>query len=184
MYNSVNMLNKLRIKFLSGFRRSASGQKHIDSVENTPTNLPHQQTTTKSTLTKEEYENLPFGMHLMFDAYNCDPTVLDDSNVLYTLLEGLPGKLGMRPMIKPYIVRTLGNDKRDPGGWSGFVLIEESHISFHTFVKRKFVTVDIYTCTFFDADKATRELKKFFKTEDTETIVETRGKRYPNANLI
>lgn len=129
-------------------------------------------------------KDLPFGMHLMFDAYDCDPNVLDDANVLYDLLDGLPGKLGMKPMIKPYVVKTPGNDKRDPGGWSGFVLIEESHISFHTFVKKKFVTVDIYTCKAFDAKLAAKELKQFFKTDDAEIIVETRGKKYPSKNLV
>jgi S-adenosylmethionine decarboxylase len=89
----------------------------------------------------------------------------------------------MKPMIKPYIVRTPGNNAHDPGGWSGFILIEESHISFHTFVKRGFVTVDIYTCKSFDTDLAIKSLKKFFKTEKVETIVEVRGKNYPNENI-
>lgn len=127
---------------------------------------------------------IPFGLHLMFDAYDCDPQSLDDANLLYNLLEKLCKDLKMRPMIKPYIVRTPGNNKRDPGGWSGFILIEESHISFHTFVKRKFVTVDIYTCKNFDTALAVKGLKDFFKTNNTETIVEVRGKNYPPENLI
>ena len=28
----------------------------------------------------------PFGLHLMFDAYDCDPQVLDDANLLYDFL--------------------------------------------------------------------------------------------------
>jgi S-adenosylmethionine decarboxylase len=124
-----------------------------------------------------------FGLHLMFDAYDCDPKVLDDANRLYDLLDSLPPHLKMRPMIKPYIVRTPGNGTHDPGGWSGFVLIEESHISFHTFVRRHFVTVDIYTCKSFDTDLAIKLLKKFFKTDKVETIVEVRGKKYPSENI-
>lgn len=129
-------------------------------------------------------KNLPFGIHLMFDASNCDHEVLDDANLLYDLLDTLPKKLRMRSMIKPYIVKTLGNNKRDPGGWSGFVLIEESHISFHTFVKRKFVTVDIYSCKKFDIVLASKYLTKFFKTENPEIIIEERGKSYPEKNII
>lgn len=125
----------------------------------------------------------PFGIHLMFDAYDCDMTVLDDANQLYTLLDELPVQLNMRAMIKPYIVRTPGNDNRDPGGWSGFIMIEESHISFHTFVKRKFVTVDIYTCKTFDTDLAIKKLKEFFRTNNAETIIEVRGKNYPPENV-
>jgi len=36
--------------------------------------------------------------------------------------------------------------KKDPGGWSGFVIIAESHISIHTFPARRFVSIDVYTC--------------------------------------
>src|SRR3989344_3263678 len=100
----------------------------------------------------------------MMDAYDCDKKVLDDANLLYKLLDELPTKLGMRKMIKPYIVSTEGNNAKDPGGWSGFVLIEESHISFHTFVKRGFVTIDIYSCKQFDTEIAVEYLKKFFKS--------------------
>lgn len=129
-------------------------------------------------------KQIPFGLHLMFDAYDCDEKVLNDANLLYDLLDRLPGELAMKKMIKPYIVRTPGNGKHDPGGWSGFVLIEESHVSLHTFVKRKFVTVDIYTCKLFDPELATKKLKEFFKTDKAETIVEVRGKNYPPENLI
>ena len=132
----------------------------------------------------ENNENIPFGMHLMFDAYDCDPAVLNDANQLYDLLEKLPGELDMRAMIKPYVVRTPGNDQRDPGGWSGFTMIEESHISLHTFVRRKFVTVDIYTCKSFESEKAIARLKAFFKTEKADTHIEIRGKNYPPDNLI
>lgn len=129
-------------------------------------------------------KNKPFGIHFMFDAVNCDPAVLDNANLLYDLLDKLPKDLGMRPMIKPYIVKTPGNNKRDPGGWSGFILIEESHISFHTFVRRGFVTVDIYSCKKFNTKLALKELKEFFRTKDAETITEIRGKRYPDKNII
>ncbi len=128
--------------------------------------------------------NKSFGVHLMFDASDCDEKILNDANLLYDLLDNLPHELKMRPMIKPYVVKTPGNNKRDPGGWSGFVLIEESHISLHTFVKRKFVTVDIYTCKRFNTSFAIAYLKKYFKTNNAETIVEIRGKNYPDKNVI
>lgn len=130
-----------------------------------------------------DQQNPAFGLHLMFDAYDCDMSVLDDANKLYDLLDKFPGELEMKAMTKPYIVRTPGNGVKDPGGWSGVVLIEESHITFHTFVKRRFVTVDIYTCKSFDTDKAIQKLKAFFKTDNAETIVEVRGKNYPPENV-
>lgn len=134
-------------------------------------------------MAKQSKKTITFGLHLMVDAYDCDPKVLGDANLLYKLLDTLPTELKMRKMIKPYIVSTEGNNIKDPGGWSGFVLIEESHISFHTFVRRGFVTIDIYSCREFDTKAAIAYLKKFFKTKNVEYIVEKRGKKYPAENI-
>lgn len=132
---------------------------------------------------RKNKKTIVFGLHLMVDAYNCNKKILNDANLLYKFLDDLPTTLGMRKMIKPYIVSTEGNNIKDPGGWSGFVLIEESHISFHTFVKRKFVTIDIYSCKEFDTKVAINYLKKLFTTKDMEVIIEQRGKKYPAENV-
>jgi S-adenosylmethionine decarboxylase len=125
----------------------------------------------------------PFGPHLMLEAYGCPVEVLEDANLVYHILDDLPEAIGMHKLIKPYVVFTDGNDKKDPGGWSGFVIIQESHISLHTFIKRRFVTVDVYSCREFDVDKAIAYLKEKFKTDDVEYTVEMRGKRYPSENI-
>ncbi len=128
-------------------------------------------------------KNPPFGMHLMLDGYDCDSKPLSDANVVYNLLDKLPEKIGMTKMTAPYVVFTEGNNERDPGGWSGFVLIEESHISIHTFVRRKFFTFDLYSCKEFDEKIVVKYLKSLFKTKDIEYTVEERGKKYPDKNL-
>ncbi len=125
----------------------------------------------------------PFGMHLMVDGYNCASGPLKDANVVYELLDTLPEKVGMTKMTAPYIVFTEGNDNKDPGGWSGFVLIQESHISIHTFIKRKFFTFDLYSCKEFDHETVISNLKKLFKTDDIDFSIEERGKKYPKENL-
>lgn len=128
-------------------------------------------------------KNPPFGMHLMLDGYNCDKKPLEDANILYNLLDTLPEKIGMTKMTKPYLVFTDGNNIKDPGGWSGFVLIQESHISIHTFVKRKFFTFDLYSCKVFDEKIVIRHLKKLFKTKELDFVIEERGKKYPMENI-
>jgi len=126
----------------------------------------------------------PFGLHLMLDAYNCDPVVLDNADSVYKILNELPNEIGMHKMMPPYVIRAVGNDKKDPGGLSGFVIIEESHISMHTFVKRGFVTIDVYSCKIFDTEKTLAYFKKALKTEDLEVYIQERGKKYPNKNII
>lgn len=125
----------------------------------------------------------PFGVHLMLEAYNCSPRMLRDANIAYKILDELPEKIHMTKMTLPYVVFTPGNDHKDPGGWSGFVIIQESHISLHTFVKRRFVTVDVYSCKEFDTKVTVEYLKKIFKTDEIEYKVEIRGKRYPQENI-
>lgn len=126
---------------------------------------------------------IPFGLHLMLDIYNCDLEAMNDKSLVYDILNTLPVKIGMRKLMKPYVVFAKDNNKRDPGGWSGFVMIQESHISLHTFIKRGFATSDVYSCKKFDTKKVINYFKKAFKTQDIEFYVETRGKKYPQENV-
>ncbi len=125
----------------------------------------------------------PFGLHLMMDMYNCDPKSLDDKDLVQKELDTLPGKMGMRKLIDPVVLFAQPNGIKDPGGWSGFVMIQESHISIHTFIKRRFVTIDVYSCKEFDPKPIIEHFKKLFKTKDVELEVVVRGKKYPPKDL-
>lgn len=121
----------------------------------------------------------PFGLHLMMDMYHCTPEVLNDKDLVLKILKTLPKKLGMKILLDPAVTFAKPNGKRDPGGWSGFVMIQESHISIHTFIKRRFVTIDVYSCKHFDVQLAIEYFKKIFQTDDVEYEIEVRGKKYP-----
>lgn len=64
---------------------------------------------------------------------------------VFTAPNDLPEILDMKKIITPYVIRFDGNDKKDAGGYSGFVMIAESHISIHTFPEKRFVTIDVDT---------------------------------------
>src|SRR3989338_5364340 len=87
-----------------------------------------------------------FGEHLMIDGYGGDEKKLNNKKLVLKCLEELPGLLGMKKLTNPLMVWAEPNGKKDPGGWSGVVLIAESHISIHTFPARGFFTADVYTC--------------------------------------
>jgi S-adenosylmethionine decarboxylase len=125
----------------------------------------------------------PFGLHLMLELYNCDPKVLSDKSLVKRVLDELPEEIGMHKLIDPVVVFAQSNEKRDPGGWSGFVIIQESHISLHTFIRRRFVTADVYSCKQFDAMQAIAYFKKIFHTDDIEYSIEQRGIKYPQENI-
>jgi len=128
-------------------------------------------------------KQIPFGLHLMLDLYNCSPEVLNDKELVSNILRTLPEKIGMRILMGPYVAFAQPNGKRDPGGWTGVVVIHESHITVHTFIKRRFVTVDVYSCRDFDAQSCIEEFKKVFKTDDIEYTIETRGTKYPSEDI-
>lgn len=124
-----------------------------------------------------------FGLHLMIDAYGCDQEVLDDPKKLYAMFEKIVALLQMHILVPPHIIRADSSGHKDPGGWTGFVIIAESHISCHTFVKRGFATLDIYSCNEFDTEPPLTYLKELLKTDDMEVYIQKRGLRYPSTDL-
>ncbi len=63
-------------------------------------------------------------------------------------------------------------------------MIAESHLSFHTFPARGFVTADIYTCKeYIDTNAVLVELRGVFKFERCETHLVKRGRNYPTENI-
>lgn len=125
-----------------------------------------------------------FGEHLTVDGYGGDETKLNDREVVLSCLNDLPEQLGMHKMSEPEIYHSDGNDIKDPGGWTGVVVIAESHISVHTFPKRGFVSADVYTCkNGMDNDLIVRFFTEKFGLKDVETNFLKRGTRYPAQNI-
>jgi S-adenosylmethionine decarboxylase len=87
-----------------------------------------------------------FGEHVMIDGYKCSEDRLNDRNVVLACLTELPPQLLMKPLSWPEIYFAEGSTVKDSGGWTGFIVIQESHISVHTFPALRFVSIDVYTC--------------------------------------
>ncbi len=125
-----------------------------------------------------------FGVHFMMDGYNADKNKLQDEAALGQLLVDLPLKMGMHTICDPVVVSVGPNNHKDPGGISGFVMIAESHLSFHTFPNRGFVSIDVYTCqNQLDTDKLKAELTEAFGINNSDVYVQKRGLSYPSENI-
>ena len=121
-----------------------------------------------------------FGSHYTLDGYKGDRQKLDDKETVFTCLNELPELLGMHKLAKPEVYFAPANDIKDCGGWSGFVVIMESHISIHTFPKRGFVSIDVYTCKgAMDKNYISKYFIDKFGLKDIETHFITRGTKYP-----
>ncbi len=122
-----------------------------------------------------------FGEHITIDGYQGSEALLDSKELVLKVLNELPEKLDMKRLSKPEVYFAEGNDTKDPGGWTGFVVIEESHISIHTFPQKGFVSADVYTCkNGMDLEFIKNYFVETFDLKDLETNFIKRGTRYPN----
>jgi len=133
----------------------------------------------------DECSTCNFGEHLTIDGYDGDQRKLNDKDLILKCLNELPEVLGMNKLAEPQVYFVSDTKGKDPGGWSGFVVITESHISIHTFPARKFVSADVYTCR----DGLNKEFivdyfKEKFRLQDVEVNLIKRGTKYPKYNLV
>lgn len=125
-----------------------------------------------------------FGEHITIDGYGGKSEKLNDRELVKSCLAELSRILEMNALIEPVVVWAEPNGKKDPGGWSGFVLIAESHISIHTFPGRKFLTADVYTCrNGVNVQKIVTYFRDAFALSDVEEHFIKRGTRYPDHNV-
>ena len=124
-----------------------------------------------------------FGEHITIDGYDGDPKFLNSKRTVKSALSELCKLLKMHPLARIKIVSAPDNHIKDPGGWSAFMVIAESHIAIHTFPRRHFVSADVYTCqNGVDADFVVEYFKKKFKLGEVEMNFLKRGTKYPEHN--
>lgn len=116
-------------------------------------------------------------MHLVIDGYGGDPTMLGDADAIYRFLDEYPDAIGMTKITPPHVYVYEGQKPEDVG-ISGFVLIAESHISVHTFPRRQYVNIDVFSCKEFDAQRALEELRAMFSLKMVRSWTLDRGLEY------
>ena len=101
-------------------------------------------------------------MHLIIDGYGDNPKLMQDEQFLYQLLDSYPAQIGMTKISSPLVFKYVGSRPED-WGISGFVFIAESHISIHTFVERRYINIDVFSCKDFDAEQVIKDFKDKFQ---------------------
>jgi S-adenosylmethionine/arginine decarboxylase-like enzyme len=105
------------------------------------------------------------GVHLIVDSVLHHSV---DKEAGRRILSELPGLIGMKILAGPYIVEGVPENP----GWTGFVIIDKSHISIHTFYEGNRISIDIFSCKTFDEEVVIRYLKEHlpFKKMNTRML--------------
>ena len=113
-------------------------------------------------------------MHLIIDGFGGSVDKMWDQDTVRDFLVKYPDNLGMTRITEPNVLEYNGPQEQD-AGVSGFVIIAESHISIHTFPRRGYVNIDIFSCKSFDDQMALEDAKRLFDLTDVNTWVLERG---------
>ena len=105
-----------------------------------------------------------------------NPDRLRDAELIRRVLNELPEEMEMTKVLPPFVY-SYGPGGED--GVTGVVIIAESHIAIHTFPKKRFLSVDIFSCKAFDMAKALKKLAEVFEIRRYETYMINRGKEFP-----
>jgi S-adenosylmethionine decarboxylase len=109
------------------------------------------------------------GLHILADLYGVDFDKIDHVEDVRALLEGAVKYAGLSKLSSHF-------HQFHPHGATGVILLEESHISIHTWPEHGYAAIDVYTCggkekTF----KAMEYILKVLKPKRVDEKVAERG---------
>ena len=113
-------------------------------------------------------------MHLVIDGYGGDIDKMGDEDLGRNFLYDYPESLDMTRITEPNVLRYEA-PKSDDSGVSGFVIIAESHISIHTFPRKDYINIDIFSCQPFNHELALEDVKELFGLTEVKTWLLDRG---------
>lgn len=106
--------------------------------------------------------------HVIVDLSGVPSDRLTDAEGLTKFLKELPGVIEMSVLKGPEVAEGIPENP----GLSGFVIIDFSHISVHTFTKYNEALVDIFSCKPYDQDVAIEAVLKFFQVSRPQARIQ------------
>ncbi|WP_157361990.1 adenosylmethionine decarboxylase [Winogradskyella endarachnes] len=97
------------------------------------------------------------GTHITWDVYNCNAKAISFIPKVKTVLNAIVEELQLSKVNESF-------KQFEPIGVTGFILLEESHVSIHTWPEYQFAAVDIFSCKHFDAEKIQKLLMSSFSS--------------------
>lgn len=109
------------------------------------------------------------GQHLLVEYIDCNADVLNDVDKIEALMKraAIAARTNIvASMFKPFY----------PQGVSGVVVVEESHLSIHTWPEYGYAAIDFFTCGDGDPNEAHEVLKKGLEAQHFEMLSVERGR--------
>jgi S-adenosylmethionine decarboxylase proenzyme len=108
------------------------------------------------------------GTHLLVECRGCTPAVLNDPQALEQALRAAAHEIGAR-------VITAALHAFAPHGVTGMLLLEESHLSVHTWPEHGYAAIDLFTCGVADPARALPLLRTALGARQLEWLTVSRG---------
>ncbi len=107
--------------------------------------------------------------HIIVDLVDASPEILNDEDGLKNFLMDLTKRVDMNVLYGPVVVSGIPENP----GLSGFVIIDFSHISAHTFTKHNEAQIDIFSCKPYDQEVAQNAVLEYFKVDKSKSRIQT-----------
>lgn len=108
------------------------------------------------------------GYHYIWDIHGCDTTKISFEPDVKALLHALIAQLQLTKVKAAF-------KQFQPKGVTGFILLEESHISIHTWPEHQFAAIDLFSCKPIEASLLKPYLMEYFKASDIQFSSLKRG---------
>ena len=108
------------------------------------------------------------GIHVLAEFWRCDRAILDDKDSIDSLIRA--AVLAADASLVHLITHRFA-----PQGVSGVAVLEESHLSMHTWPEAGYAAVDIFTCGGCLPEQAVDVLREGLCAERSEVMVVDRG---------
>lgn len=115
--------------------------------------------------------------HLLAEYWGCPSELLNDPTWLEAQLRDAAEAAGVR-------VLTAMFHRFRPQGVSGVLVIQESHLSIHTWPEEGYAAVDLYTCGQGEPLKAHEVLREGLQAKRCDTMLIGRGDNIPPRVLL
>lgn len=115
--------------------------------------------------------------------YHCPVARLTSKQVFEELLEGLPPHIGMTIASAPLLC-VISSDKTDFVGYSGAIIIKQSHLAFHAYPEEARLDIFLHSCQSFEPSLATAYVCQLFGSTDARVTYTVEQQPMPEQQWV